>query len=1030
MIKFFVNRSLFTSVIFVFLFLIGGICFSILPLDFLPNIDLPAVTIIATYPGANAQDVEMMVTKVIEDSVSTAANIDRIESNSQENLSLITIYFNWGIDLDTATNDVRDKLDLVRRQLPKDIDPPTIVKFDISSVPVLVFGISAKESAPDLYHIVDKQISNELKRINGVGSCSIIGGRQRQVKVELDRDAFQARNITIQQIIGMLAASNLNMPAGTLQTRTLGFALRTPGEYANIDEVGNTIVGSYQNRPVYLKDVAKVYADYEDNDCVSKVDGNLGISLSIQKQSGSNTLQVISGIYNKLEQIKKIIPADIKIVPVQDSSENIYMSVDNLYETLMFAFLFVVVVLLFFLRKLTSSLIVTLSIPCSLVAAFTYLYVSGASLNIISLSSLAIALGLVVDDAIVVIDNITRHQEEKGESQKDAAIFAPGEVASAVIASTVTNMAIFIPMALVTGFVSIFFGQLSYTIVVVLLASLLCAMSLVPLLCSRFLRVDKTVKQNKYALIVESWFVAMEEKYNELLNWALTHRARIILIGALMFLASLPLFVIVPKDLFPTMDLGSIQMNVQMPVGTHWTETARVADKVQAIIKENVPELRYMLIRAGADTSSSSIGSAFGGMKTGPNIAFVQLRLVPESERKRSTTDIQHLITQKILTQVPGVELVDLKETGGVNQAMGINKPLSIEIYGDDFDESDQMADKVSEIVKSVKGTINVTISRDKGNPEYWIKVDRDKAALAGITISDVAQTMRSSVYGYAATKFRSLGDEYDIFVRLKESQRKKLEDIQALNVYSNVTKMGVPLLSIASIDNKLGPLNIQRKNQNRVVKVEANLYDRSLSEVVKDVKKEMTKLTIPANINIKYGGAQEQMGKTFSSLGLMLLLGIILVYLVMVAQFESVIDPLIIMLSVPFGVCGVIWGLLLTNTPFDVMSFSGLIMVVGIVVKNAIVLVDFTNILRERGMELYAAVKAAGRSRLRPVLMTATVAILALIPMSIVHGEGGEMWAPLGRAVIGGLLVSTVVTLVFVPVAYSLVEEKIRRKK
>lgn len=1029
MIRFFVNRPFFTVVIFIFFFILGGISYFSLPLDFLPTIDLPAVTIITTYPGANAQDVEMMVTKVIEDSVSTAANIDRIESNSQENMSLITIYFNWGIDLDNATNDVRDKLDLVRKTLPKDIDPPTIVKFDISSVPVLVLGISANESAPDLYHIVDKDISDDLKRINGVGSCSIIGGRERQIKVDLDRDAYQSRGIPISQIISMLQASNLNMPAGILKTGTLGFSLRTPGEYASVDEVGDTVVGSYQNNPVYLKDVAKVWADYEDNDCATRVDGKPGLSLSIQKQSGTNTLNVINGIYNKLEEIKKDLPPDIKIVPVQDSSENVYMSVNNLYETLFYAFLFVIIVILFFLRKLTSSLIVTLSIPCSLVVAFIYLAATGASLNIISLSSLAIALGLVVDDAIVVIDNISRHQEERGEAPKESAIFGPGEVASAVMSSTITNMAIFVPMGLVQGFVAIFFGQLSFTIVVVLLASLFTAMALTPMLCSRFLVLKKeTGPQNKVLAMIEGWFVALEEGYRSILDWALRHRAAVIIIGALVFLCSLPLFIVVPKDLFPTTDLGSIQMNVQMPVGTHWTETAKVAEKVEKLIKDNVPELRYMLTRAGVDTSSNSIGAAFGGMKTGPNIAFVQLRLVPVTERKRSTEQIQNLITKKILAEIPGVELIDIK-AGGINAAMGINKPLSVEIYGDDFEETDKLAKQISDETKKVKGAVNVTISRDTGNPEYWVEVDRDKAALAGITVSDVAQTMRNNVYGYAATKFRSQGDEYDIFVRLQENLRQNLEDVNSLDVVSRVTGRTVPLPSIAAIEKRLGPLNVQRKNQGRVNKVEANLYQVPLSDVVSAVKKSVSKMTIPGNISIKYGGAEEQMGKTFASLGLMLLLGIILVYLVMVAQFESAVDPLIIMMSIPFGICGVIWALMLTRTSFDVMAFAGLIMVVGIVVKNAIVLVNYTNIMRARGLELFEAVKVSGKSRLRPVLMTATVAILALIPMAIVHGEGGEMWAPLGRAVIGGLLVSTIVTLVFVPVLYSLVEEKFRRK-
>lgn len=1031
MIKFFVDRPLFTASVFIILAVVGLFSLTNLPLDLLPDISYPAISVITVYPGASAEDIETTVTKKIEDAISTVPNLDKITSNSSENMSMVTVSFKWGTNLDSTSSDIRDKIDLIASQLPDDAQTPVLFKFDLTMIPVLQLGVTADKSYDDLYHICDKKISQALKRVAGVGTVNIIGGKQRQINVDVDRVRLDAYRIPIAQVIGVLQAANMTVPVGSLKVGDLEYSVRIPGEYVSIREIADTIIGSYQGRNVYVKDIAQVSDSFVEQTSTVRVNGKLAVMMTIQKQSGTNTVQVSAAAQKMLKNIKDELPSDVEIVIASDNAEEIRLSIENLRSTLMWALMFVMLTVFFFLRNVRGSLIISSVIPFSLIAAFIYLYFSKSTINIISLSSIIIAIGMVVDNAIVVLENVYTHRNKKGEPLRESAIFGTGEVAGAVLASTITNLVVFVPLIMVQGFAAIFFQQLAFTTAVVMTVSLIASISLTPMLASKFLDEDtENYRKNKYLGVFieksEKWFNQLDDAYQGLLVWALANRRKVVIGSIVIFFISMPLFMFVGSEFFPSEDSGQIIANVEMPIGTRWENTSAAMEKIENIINDTVPEKRYMLVRAGNPQGSSSYGASMFGLKSGSNYGMLLLRLVPKGERHRSSDDIQHMLTGK-LNSIPGISNVNFLSMGGANTMMGGGKPISIEIYGYDINTTDNLAERVKAGMQKIPGITDITISRDKGNPEIWFKIDRQKASSFGLNISDIAYTIRNNLYGNAATKYRDSGDEYDIFVRLKEENRQSLEDVQNIFVPTRAGN-NIPLLNLAKFELRSGPLMIERKNQERLIKVEANVFGRSVGDINSDIRNMLSKIALPQDIYIKYGGSAEQMKESFGQLGIALLLGIILIYLVMVAQFESLLDPLVIMFSVPFALVGVAWGLLLSGTPFGIMPFVGAIMVVGIVVNNAIVLIDYTNILRARGIHLRDAILAGGRSRLRPILMTTGTTILGVLPIILSRGEGSEFWTPLGYALLGGMLVSTIITLVIVPVGYALIEEKIKR--
>jgi len=1025
--EFGVRRPVFTTMIFVGIVLLGIVALNMLPIDLMPKMEIPTMAVITFYRGAGAEDIETKITKVIEEQVSTTPNIKEVTSTSEENLSVVTMRFEWGTDLDEAANDVRQRLDMAIMNLPDDADRPMLFKMDVSMMPMLFFGVTAQQSYPRLRDIIDNKFCDPLKRIPGVAMATIMGGLEREIQVNIDRQRLEAYHLSISQVTAMLAAENLSLPAGDLKIGRTDYIIRVPGEFRNVEEIGDVVVGNFNGTPIYLRDIAQVKDSFKEKERRVRINREEGLIVMVQKQSGANTVTVANRIKKTLPKLEKKLPPDVKVVLIMDSSEFIIRSINNLASTVGWALLFVVLVVFFFLREIRGSLIIAVTIPVSLVVAFSFLYVGGYTINMMSLSAIAIALGMVVDNAIVIYENIYRHHSG-GESRKEASIFGAGEVGTAVMASTFTTIAIFFPIIFVKGLTGIMFRELGLVVMIVLAASLFSALTLTPMLSSQFMRVPLPGEEQKGLIrrfhdFSEKWFTGLEATYRRLLNWALNHREIIIAVSLGIFVGSLFLFKIVGTEFMPTMDQGQVRGTVELPVGTRVEATDQVMKKIEDIMEKEVPERKMMFARCGK--SETGFG-AMMGQRSDTHIIMVGGRLVPKNERKRSDRDIAQALSKKI-AKIPGIQTIDFAQQDAMQMISGGVKPVTVEIYGHDIAKTDTFAVEVKKIMDEIPGLTDVTISREKGKPELWVEVDRKKAASLGLNMAQIASTLRTKFYGDVATKYREGGEEYDTFVRLEGSDRQSIADLENAFVTSPLGKQ-IPISNIARIVERRGPLTIERKDQERVVYVGGSLYKRSLGKVVADLKKRLAKISIPEGIAVEIGGSAQDQAETFRWLGIALVFGIILVYMVMAAQFESLLDPFVILFSIPFAIVGVIWALFITGKTFNTISFVGMVMLVGIVVNNAIVLVDYINIMRARGLALFEAILVTGPRRLRPVLMTAFTTIFALLPLALKTGEGSEMWSPLAISVIGGLLVSTLVTLILVPVMYSIFETRVKK--
>jgi len=1015
------------TMLFLGIFILGVVCFTRLPIDLMPEIEPPAISVITIYPGAGATDVETKVTKYIEDNLSIVNNLDKITSKSKENLSIVTCTFEWGTDLNEASNDIRDKLEFAKKDLPDDIEKPMVFKFNTAMMPILVCGVKAKESYFKLYDIIDDKVVDPLKTVPGVGSVKIMAGLQRQINVYFDRKRLEAFHIPIQQVVQILAMENITLPAGSLKLGKTEYIIRLPGEFETPDEIGDVVIGQHGGTLLYLKDVAKVEDSFKEQTMFARTNGEYGLMLMIQKMTGGNTVNITKAVKEKLKKLQRTLPKDIEILPIIDSSDLIVWTIDNLKQSVIWGGIFVILVTLFFLRQLRSSLIIALTIPFSLIIGFIFLYLCGYTINVMSLVSMAIAVGMVVDNAVVVLDNITRHRD-RGEKLTEAAIFAPSEVGLAVIAATFTTIVIFVPLMFLGGIVGVMFKQLAFVISITLLASLFTALTFTPMLSSRLLKVTpsgnpKKRSRKRFYKLSELWFKIVELRYKKLLGWALAHRKKTLGIIILIFILSLALIPIIGTEFIPEIDSGEFQMGIELPVGTRIEETDRVTQEIERIFEKDVPEVKSIASFSG---QSEEGYEETMGMKGGSNVGKLFAKLVRKGERRRSTKEIGKVMREKV-SRIPGIKKIDIRAGAAMAQILFAGaKPISIEIIGHNLEETDKLAARIKKIVEDTPGAVDIMISRDVGRPELRIKVDRKRASTLGLNMAQIADTLRTHFYGKEATKFREAGEEYDIFVRMKERDRRIIPDIENIIIIS-FTGKAIKLKNIATITEELEPLEIERKGQERIVKVEARTYGRPLGQIASDIKTELAKINVPAGISVGFGGEVEEQKKAFRNLIMLLILGILMVYMVMASQFESLLDPFVIMFSVPFAFVGVIWFFLLTGTTLSITSFIGLIMLMGIVVNNGIVLVDYTNILRARGLNLFEAIQTAGQHRLRPVLMTSLTTIFGMIPLVLSRGEGSEIWRPLGGAVIGGLLVSTLVTLVIVPVVYSLFEQHVK---
>lgn len=1031
--EFSVKHPIAISMLFLAILVLGVICSLKLGIDLMPEIEPPAISVVTVYPGANAVDVETKVTRHVEDTLSIVPNLDKINSISKDNLSVVTCLFDWGSNLDTASNDIRDRLEFVKRLLPEDIEQPMLFKFNTSMMPILFIGVTADESFPKLYHITDKYIADALKTVPGVGAARIVGaeGLKRQINVIFDRERLQSFDLSVQQVISALADENITLPAGTFKMGKTEYVVRVPGEFATPDEIGETLIAVKDGASVYLKDIARVEDSYKEKRVFARMEKKEAVLLMIQKQSGANAVAVAQRAKEKLDHLmKSSLPSDIKITVSADTSEMIVWTIKTLWGTVVWGGVLVVLITLLLLRQLRGSFIICLAIPFSLIVAFIFLYLGGFTINVMSLTSLAMAIGMVVDNAVVVLENIIRHRES-GEDIQPAAITGTSEVGLAVSASTLTTVVIFLPLIFLKGVVGVMFHQLAYIVSATLLASLFVSLTLTPMLTSKLLVVHKFEEmkfktgigrflQGVYK-ISEGVFARVENGYASMIEWALEHRKKTMIYACALFGFSMLMIPIVGTDFIPKTDSGDLEFLIELPVGTRLEKSLEISKQLEDFMKKNIPELKAMFSWGG----ESELG--FGvlmGSNEGTNVIELGGKLLHKEQRDRSIEQINEVIRQYLAT-IPEVVKVEMRSGSPMQRMLFAGaKPMSIEIIGHDLAKTDKLALEIKNLISSVNGVVDISISRDHGRPEVLVDVDRKKAGTMGLTMSMIVDTLRSHIYGKVATKYREEGEDYDIFVRMDDKEKQTAEQLEDIGIMSMGKKI-VPLKSVARLSYVTGPIRIDRKDQERIVKVESGVYKRALGDVVDDVKKKIQSLDIASDVKIRFGGEVEEKGKAFADLKWLFLLGVLLVYMVMAAQFESLKDPFVIMFSVPFALTGVIFGFLLTGTSLSIISFIGLIMLIGIVVNNAIVLIDYTNQMRAQGMKLYEAVVVSCRRRLRPILMTTLTTVFGTLPMAAFSGEGAEIWRPLGITLIGGLSLSTFVTLILIPTMYFIFEKK-----
>ncbi|HLO89603.1 MAG TPA: efflux RND transporter permease subunit [Lentimicrobium sp.] len=1020
-----VNKPITTIMIFVAIIVVGVYALIKMPVDLYPEIEPPIISVMTTYPGANAGDIETNITKPLEDALNSIDNLDEITSSSTDNISVLTLKFQWESNLDEAANDIRNVIDRVMDNLPEGTDRPTIFKFSTNMMPIVFYAVTAKESYMGLEKLIDEKVINPLNRVDGVGSVAMMGAPRRVVYVDADPNKLDAFNLTVEQIGNVIGSENLNMPSGNVKMGLMDYQLRVEGEFSDSRDLRDLVVGNYAGNIIYLRDVATVKDSLKDVTLDEKINGQTGLRMFVMKQSGANTVKVAREVNENLEKLKKDLPPDVKISQIYDSSDFIKGSINNLSETLMYAFLFVILIVIMFLGRWRATFIIILTIPISLISAFIYLFATGNSINIISLTSLSIAIGMVVDDAIVVLENITRHIE-RGSSPREAAIYATNEVWLAVIVTTLVIVAVFMPLTLVSGMTGVMFNQLGWIVSITIVVSTIAAITLTPMLSARLLGIDKLSRQThwySHSRTIEPLLNKLDDFYVRTLALGLRHKWTVILIGALIFASSLVLFKFVGTDFMPQSDEGRISAAIELQTGTRVEETVKIARKIEAIVKERYPEVTIVSSSSGSDDE----GSMFSlWSTTGSNVINLMMRLEDRDKRERTVFDISADL-RKQLTGIP--EVITSNISTASQSFGGSSNQVDVEIYGYDFDKTNALAEQLKQKISGIKGASDVIISRKKDKPELQIALDRNKIAEHGLNTAMVSAMIHNRVSGLIASKYKEEGDEYDIKVRLTEDSRNSISDLEEMTITSPAGQR-IKLKEIASIQEYWGPPSIQHKRKERLVTVSAKPDGIPLGDLAEKINTELKDVQIPKELMVTVGGAYQDQQEAFGDIALLMLISIILVYIVMASQFESLKMPFIIMLSIPFAFSGVAIALFITGTTLSMVAALGAVLLIGIVVKNGIVLVDFINLMRDRGHELNEAIIMSGRSRLRPVLMTALTTILGMFPLALSSGQGSEMWKPMGITVIGGLIFSTIVTMVIVPIMYGIMGKTGERNK
>ncbi len=1031
-----IKRPTTVTMIFLAVTVLGVIAMTTLKIDLMPDMDIPVVAVMAEYRGVGPKEVESMVSKTLEGAVSQVQNIKNVYSISKEGYCLVIAEFEWGVDVDQAGNDIREKIDIVKRYLPSDVGNPMVVKFDPSMIPVAILGVSSeKRNLVDLREYAEDEIRDELARLDGVALIQVMGGRKREIHVELERSRMEGLGVSTDQVQGALASANLNLPGGHLKPGQQDFIVRTTGEFASVAEIGQTVVGNKGGVPVFLRDVARIRDTYIENDSEVLMNGRPAVVLMVQKQSSANTVQVSDRVLKRLAELQKNAPGDIKLEVSLDTAEFIRGSIRSLRDEALVGSLLAVLVIILFLHSFSSTLIIGLAIPFSIIATFILMQLNNMTLNIITLGGLALGVGRLVDDSIVVLENIYRHREQ-GSDPRSAALKGSSEVAMAVLAATITAIVVFLPIAYVKGMAGVMFRPMALTVAFALISSYFISMMLVPLLTTRLMKVEhhRLERDDLFHRILARFdhgIKTLDGFYQGVVRWAITHKRRVAALVGVLALSSIALIWplgLVGGEFIPESDNGEFQIDIKMPAGTGFKTTSQVIGQIDSIVRHEVAEAKNVYTTIGEGEGMQAV------LRGGVNSGQMRVRLGPRQKRKRSVFEIADALRPKF-ARIPdaAVTIILNRSMGGsIGSSIiggGTGGALEVEIQGYNLAVADSLAERVREVMASIPGTKDARKSLQPGFPELQVSLDREKAGWFGLGTYQVAGTIETLFKGKTVTRFRDprLGKEYDVVVRLAPEERADRASLEAISIPSPMGKP-VALTNVATIEKRTGPVNIARKNQQRQVNVSCDVKDRPLSEVSRELSQKLSALRLPPGFHLVIGGAAKDMQDSMRDLVLAALLAIMLVYMVLAAQFESLLDPFVVLFSVPLGVIGVVWGLFLAGMNLSVIAFIGIIMMIGIVVSNAILLVDYSNQLKSRGMGLYDAVILAGRTRLRPILMTSLTTMLGMVPMALGMGESGETIAPLAVAVISGLTVSMVLTLLFVPSLYVIFEERLRK--
>ena len=1023
--EFSIKRPIFTVMIMLAVVAVGLVSVSRLPIDLMPEITFPTLNISTSYENTGPEEIEQLITRPIEEAMSAVPGVEEVFSISSEGSSTVRVMFSWGTDLDAAADDVRERLDRVIPRLPEDVNRPTLRKFDPAQFPILMLGVVSNLDPIQTRRIIDEQISYRIERVPGVASVDVWGGLQREIQVNLYPDKIKALGLPLDLIINKIRQENIDLPAGLIERGNYEILVRIPGVYTSLDEIKETVIAIREGVPIKLKEIASVEDTHQKITRIVRINGKPGTRIAINKQSGKNTVRVAEGVLREVEKIQQDLP-QIQLIPVSDSSQYIKRAINNVSNAALYGGILAVVVLLFFLTSIRSTLVIATAIPISIIATFALIYFGGFTLNIMTLGGLALGIGMLVDNAIVVLENIYRLQES-GMPPRKAAVLGSQEVQAAIIASTLTTLAVFLPMVFIRGMSGIMFKQLAYVVSFALLCSLFVALTLVPMLSSRVLRPAPSANPHAQSIggriivSIRGLFRSLENSYKRLLRYALDHRLTVLAITAALLVGSIFLARVVGSEFMPSTDEGEARVTVEMEVGTRLGIMDEKFQMIAGIIKNELPEL---------ESIEEGIGG--GGWRGTSNTGNITLKLKPKSQRSRSSEAIANDLRRK-LASIPGV-IIRTRASGG--QMMfgmrggGGQERVQVEIRGYDLEVAEALAQQVKKIVENVKGITDVRLSREVGKPEELFLIDRHAAADMKLSVSQIGRTIQTILTGTQASMYREGGYEFRILVKVKDAERLDVNDLLDMTL-TNAEGEQVSLRNVVDVRPRRGPMRIERRDRERVLTISAEIANRDLGSIIQDIREGLRSVPIPRGFSVAFTGDYEERQKAFRELLVSIILAITLVYMIMAMLYESVRDPFIVMFSVPMAAIGVILMLFLTGTTFNVQSYIGCIMLGGIVVNNAILLVDYTNLLRRRDkMSVREAIEEAGRRRLRPILMTALTTIMAMIPLSLGIGEGGEAQAPLARAVVGGLTSSTLITLVIVPVVYSLFEGLREKKK